>query len=92
MPVGDGVDAATPDFGEIGAGEQCQGNRRRQPGRDIHTEQGDTEKHQEQLHQQRRALEQFDIGACKVAREGFAADAHRHHQQTDHTAADKGHQ
>jgi len=48
-------------------------------------------KHQEQLHQQRGALEQFDIGARNIARECLAADAQGHHQQADQAATDKRH-
>src|SRR5688572_4194907 len=61
LALGNGGHAAAPDFREEGAGVQRQRQSRGHPGRGVDAEQGNAEVSQEQLHQQRRALEQLDV-------------------------------
>ena len=58
---GNRLDAAAPDLAEERAGVERQRDRRRRPAdRCRSPSTGAAEEHQEQLHQQRRALEQLD--------------------------------
>ncbi|MCY1546434.1 hypothetical protein D9M68_824300 [compost metagenome] len=88
----DRLDAAAPDFGQKGAGEQGQRSGCCQPGRHVDTEQGDTEEYDEQLHQQRRALEQLDIAARQQSRSLQRGDTRKEDQQAGHATANEGHQ
>ena len=86
----DGVDTTAPDFREEGAGVQRERQRGGKPGRGLDAEQRNAEVGQEQLHQQRRALEDLDIDTDQPVGQPVARDTQHQQRQTDQAAADEG--
>ncbi|KAG0932210.1 hypothetical protein G6F31_016590 [Rhizopus arrhizus] len=92
LPLGNGFHAAAPALGQESARPQRQRRAGGPPGRHFHAQQRQAEERQEQLHQERRALEQFDIGPAGAPHHGHAGRPHHQRQHAHQRAAGERHQ
>ena len=89
LPLRHGLNAAPPDLAEIGAGMQREGDGHRNPRIDIEAEKCHAVIDDEELHEERRALEDRDIAGGRLLQDLVFRRAGQRHEKTENATADK---
>ena len=87
MPLCDRLYTAAPDFRQKRSSPQDERHACGKPGWNIDSEEAEAEKGDEKLHQERRALKDFDIDAGKTAQGRTRTDAQPQKREADQASA-----
>src|SRR6185295_15513427 len=84
-----GLDPGAIDFRQIGCPIEAEADDGGLEGRGLETDIGKSEIYDEELHQRRRAAEDFQIGDCRIAQRTPPRYAHERYEQTENQREDQ---